>query len=284
MRIICPNCDAQYEVPTSVIPADGRDVECSNCGQTWYQHHPDHMPEADADAVQEGGGASEADPGAGTEAPQTAQDTPPQVPPDAPGPDAQPEPTSAPRRRRELDPGVASILREEAAREKAARRAEPLEMQTDLNLGPAEPARSAPDLAPRPAPKPKPAPKPIGRGSDPLRETASRRELLPDIEEINSTLRSAGDRDAAGSDPAADAPLKTRQKRSFRRGFSLSMALFALAALLYSFAPDLGQALPQAAPALDSYTAAVDAARLWLNEQVTALTAWLETQAAASQR
>ena len=42
--------------------------------------------------------------------------------------------------------------------------------------------------------------------SDPLREPTSRRELLPDIEEINSTLRSTGDRDAAGGDPAPDAP------------------------------------------------------------------------------
>ncbi|MDG1102854.1 MAG: zinc-ribbon domain-containing protein, partial [Ascidiaceihabitans sp.] len=40
MRLICPNCDAQYEVPTEVVPTEGRDVQCSNCGQTWFQHHP----------------------------------------------------------------------------------------------------------------------------------------------------------------------------------------------------------------------------------------------------
>ena len=45
MRLICPNCDAQYEVPDEVIPTSGRDVQCSNCGQTWFQHHADHMPE-----------------------------------------------------------------------------------------------------------------------------------------------------------------------------------------------------------------------------------------------
>jgi predicted Zn finger-like uncharacterized protein len=37
MRLICPNCDAQYEVSDSAIPAGGRDVQCSNCGNTWYQ-------------------------------------------------------------------------------------------------------------------------------------------------------------------------------------------------------------------------------------------------------
>ena len=41
MRLICPNCDAQYEVPSEVIPEDGRDVQCSNCGDTWFQNHSD---------------------------------------------------------------------------------------------------------------------------------------------------------------------------------------------------------------------------------------------------
>lgn len=45
MRLTCPNCDAQYEVPDDVIPQDGRDVQCSNCGNTWFQAHPDHAVE-----------------------------------------------------------------------------------------------------------------------------------------------------------------------------------------------------------------------------------------------
>jgi len=37
MRITCPNCGAQYEVDARVIPDLGRDVQCSNCGHTWFQ-------------------------------------------------------------------------------------------------------------------------------------------------------------------------------------------------------------------------------------------------------
>ncbi|WP_083096104.1 zinc-ribbon domain-containing protein [Pseudophaeobacter leonis] len=37
MRLTCPNCGAQYEVPDDVIPDEGRDVQCSNCGDTWFQ-------------------------------------------------------------------------------------------------------------------------------------------------------------------------------------------------------------------------------------------------------
>ena len=37
MRLTCPNCDAIYEVGDSVIPEEGRDVQCSACGTTWFQ-------------------------------------------------------------------------------------------------------------------------------------------------------------------------------------------------------------------------------------------------------
>lgn len=45
MRLICPNCGAQYEVPGDVIPTSGRDVQCSNCSHTWFQMHPDQDAE-----------------------------------------------------------------------------------------------------------------------------------------------------------------------------------------------------------------------------------------------
>ena len=37
MRLTCPNCGARYEVDDSMIPAEGRDVQCSNCTTTWFQ-------------------------------------------------------------------------------------------------------------------------------------------------------------------------------------------------------------------------------------------------------
>ncbi len=37
MRLVCPNCGAQYEVDDRVIPDSGRDVQCSACGHGWYQ-------------------------------------------------------------------------------------------------------------------------------------------------------------------------------------------------------------------------------------------------------
>lgn len=49
MRLNCPSCGAQYEVPVDVIPAEGRDVQCSSCGITWFQAHPDHASEPEMD-------------------------------------------------------------------------------------------------------------------------------------------------------------------------------------------------------------------------------------------
>lgn len=37
MRLICPNCSAQYEIDGALLPKEGRDVECSKCGQIWFQ-------------------------------------------------------------------------------------------------------------------------------------------------------------------------------------------------------------------------------------------------------
>ena len=37
MRLTCPNCSARYEVDDSLIPPEGRDVQCSNCATTWFQ-------------------------------------------------------------------------------------------------------------------------------------------------------------------------------------------------------------------------------------------------------
>ena len=36
MLIKCPNSNANYEVPNDIIPATGRDVQCSNCSKTWF--------------------------------------------------------------------------------------------------------------------------------------------------------------------------------------------------------------------------------------------------------
>ncbi|WP_126974846.1 zinc-ribbon domain-containing protein [Frigidibacter oleivorans] len=182
-------------------------------------------------------------------------------------------------RRRTLDAAVLNVLREEAEREARARhRASAVEVQPELALDPARPGHAAP---PPSGADPSPAPERSERGAhlrgeDPELEAEiaaanrpPRRDLLPDIEMINSTLRATSDR---GRDAAAqDAPETVRRARSgFRLGFGLSLAAAAVVLGLYISAPALGRSVPALMPALTAYVATLDRGRLWLDGQIAA--------------
>jgi predicted Zn finger-like uncharacterized protein len=249
MRLICPNCDAQYEVPSEVVPTEGRDVQCSNCGQTWFQHHPDHMP-----ATEE----------------EVEASTPPE--------DEERVEISEPVQRKEIDPAVADILRQEAEHEAELRESETtnIESQPELGLDDSEDeaARRAREARERMARL---------RGEDPELEVneaalGSRRDLLPDIEEINSSLRSTSDRQIS-SDEAGVAP--ARKKRGYRRGFFTIVLIAIILAAIYIYAPNIAKAVPQVDPYLSSYVALVDQGRGWLDVKLDAVTKWLEATAAS---
>ena len=37
MRLVCPNCKANYEIPRNAVPISGREVKCDSCGHSWFQ-------------------------------------------------------------------------------------------------------------------------------------------------------------------------------------------------------------------------------------------------------
>lgn len=177
------------------------------------------------------------------------------------------------RVRRTLDDAVKNVLREEAERETRARRAEgsALESQPELGIAAAIGAAAAltggeePDRVVR------------VRGDendlddDALVSRSSRRELLPDIEEINSTLRATSERD--GEPAAIDAPETVARRRSgFRMGFSTALLIAVILLGLYLLAPTIAARVPAAEPILNTYVSGVDAARSWLDGQMKSLT------------
>lgn len=287
MRLICPNCGAQYEVDDSLIPDAGRDVQCSNCGHAWFQR-PAHLDPELSDELGLEPLEDAAEPPLPPEPPiaPEVEDEEAEAVPEAPVVEPVPEkpvaedkpaeavPTpaaaedededdvpAAPPQRRKLDPDVRSILSEEAAREHKAREAETgLETQGDLGL-PEAPRES----------------RPAGRSVDAGRlvdesmataakagaaAAASRRDLLPDIEEINSSLLPV-DEDQIGPDTVPE-----RRKSGFGFGFMLVVLIAALAILLYIFAAQIGAAVPALAPLLDGYVNWVDGIRGWLDSRV----------------
>ena len=272
MRLICPNCDAQYEVPDDVMPAAGRDVQCSNCGKTWFQHHADHIP-ADADDE------------------------------DAFAPDEETAPPPHPTpRRKSLTPDVTDILREEAEAEQAARRnmqSGGLESQPDLGMDMEEAVsqetadvrnREAQERMERLRGRDVPEVQASGGRAPEAAATAlgslgSRRDLLPDIEEINSTLRSGATRTGAASPdsgPEIEAPTHQRKRRGFRTGFLTMLLVFIALMALYITSPRLAVAVPALEAPLSGYVSAVDKGRVWLDGKVQSLLKSLDDMAANS--
>jgi hypothetical protein len=94
----------------------------------------------------------------------------------------------------------------------------------------------------------------------------ARRDLLPDIEEINSTLRAStenrsGDEATMAQQSQTAKPANT----GFRSGFSLMLLVAVLLIVAYLAAPKIAEQFPASRPALDSYVAGVDSARVWLD-------------------
>ncbi|NDU99409.1 zinc-ribbon domain-containing protein [Pseudoroseicyclus tamaricis] len=316
MRLICPNCGAQYEVPDDVIPEEGRDVQCSACSHTWFEEP----------------GASVAAEDAPSASPSPSLRTPPRaMPPRTMPPQTEqlsplrrPEPeeeAEAPLRvrpkgerrapppppswddeddepqvfRPSVTPEVAAILREEAAREAEKRRMEReagVETQTELELP--ERPRTEPKVAEQPILKPAPdrveperpaRPEPSAERASrrPRREgpgtdegNVARRELLPDIDELHSSLRA----DEEPATPASDRDeTESATRRGFRRGFTLTLLLLAVFALAYVFAPQIAARVPALSPTLASYVDAVDAGRIWLELRIQSLTNQINTMA-----
>lgn len=282
MRLICPNCAAQYKVDAAMIPAEGRDVQCSNCGNTWFQNPDDAEGMlADERGVTERDTAFDIAPEPKTPEPKTPDPQPsePQRPePDSAGvqtaasdtpaetaPSAKPEQQAAPvHQPRPVDEAAREILREEARREAAARRRDqgaPLETQTDLGLdGPRDAETRAAAAKARLARLREPPASEEASESDAAEAAVaatiaagSRRELLPDIEEINSTLIATSDRQSSASDDITDDADQVRKRRGFRFGF-LTVFVIALGfALLYLLAPTLAEKFPQTATFLAGY-------------------------------
>ena len=169
-------------------------------------------------------------------------------------------------RRRELDPAVAGILREEAEHEARLRAAETsgLESQGDLGLD------SMPGAAPRSVDSQETSDRMARmRGETPddgTRRTRSR--LLPDVEEINSTLRAKGG-DTPPPEAEEEPEIRAERRGGFARGFGLIVLLFAALVLIYLNAAWIAEAWPAAESALDTYVMLVDQGRVWLDSKLS---------------
>lgn len=278
MRLICPNCDAQYNVADDAFADGGRDVQCSSCDHTWFQTKrranvsrevsrvlSTPMPSVRKTKSRGLGGYS---------APQTvvksqAYDTP-QGAAQSDGPKH--EPVQSGPRHRPVDPGVANILQEEAATrrtqvdysaparqksrdlkpqdiEETLRRVSEMTVDSGGTLAGESPAVAAAVAA--------------ASKADP--------RAIPDITEINTALRAR----AEATDESGLRELQTvqRERRGFRRGFFVVLLLVAIAVGPYIFADEIVAAMPDWQEPMTTYVAVMDELRRKLNLAIEAVQA-----------
>lgn len=304
MRIICPACAAEYEVDDAAIPPEGRDVQCSNCTRAWFQLPTGPMVPADGETAPAAEAPVAKTPPVEAPVDRTASAPSPaavsspassaevnSVPADAGAAkagivqseqeaedeDETDEGTVAPKEtappppappRASLDEALREVLRAEADRESAARRAEAatLETQTELGLAAPRPAASAAQAVAGPARtgSTNAAAGDAGGGAAPVADAGAgarpARKRLPDIEEVDPLLAPR---------PAEPMPEVEEQaaRRGFRLGFLLVLAVALALVMIYLF----GRMRPEPGPLLASYVALVDDARLMLSERLGAL-------------
>lgn len=315
MRLVCPKCEAKYEVPDDAIPEGGRDVQCANCNHAWFQMRPVAAepalvltPEGEVPPVAKAAPVAqvpepepepepeiEPEPEVEPEIPpddlpeDLPEDVPEDVPEELPGatpveipvgipvdlpenapeelpedesgaapesgieaapepepeiePEPEPEPGIGAATAYKVDDSVLAILREEAEREVKARRAE-------TNISEAPPALGAAVTA-------------AAAATPVVEETRSsaRRDLLPDVEEINSSLRPS---EHEPEDRPDDSP-PPETRGGFRSGFLMVMAVAMIGSAVYLAAPALSRLVPSLAEPLDSYVALINGLRLQLD-------------------
>ncbi len=293
MRLICPNCSAQYEIDATLVPDEGRDVQCSNCGHTWFELPPtpeefaadaalDDTPEASETDALEDDAPSHAAMAIAAASEDSADDDAVYDAPEQPeDPDDFDEPVAAapakPQQRRPADAAALGILKEEADRELSQRRAPPseqIETQTDLGLDEIR-NRKSPSRAlrarmahmkdtdesedPDQSGNKRTGPESRAEVVNEADYEAPRRDLLPDIDEINSTLNATRKRKNQSAAALA------RQQKGFRLGF-LTMAILAIVLIIaYAQAPAIARAVPGSESALIPYVDAANAVRDWID-------------------
>ncbi len=254
MRLICPKCDAQYEIDSALLPEGGCEVECSSCGHIWFQSQPAAEPSAEFN------------------------------------------PEARPALNRALSESVLSVLREEAARELAAREADKVAVP---------PADERDTLPPAPPDSPIYTGRPHMEQRDPPMPPLPARKRKTVVQDGLSlpgdTLDTKGDEDftppplkGPAEEPAPATPVidtavtdipglpvpvdripappaqPARSARSYRIGFGLALATAAVLAGLYLSAPHL-PADGTIGSVAQQFRGDADRGRLWLQDRAERL-------------
>jgi predicted Zn finger-like uncharacterized protein len=255
IEIVCPNCQARYQLPDGAIGAEGRKVSCSSCAHKWRAH-----PE----------GPAEMAPAAPAPRERTAAEAMASLASGGSGsaaPPASPPPASGNR-----DEQMAAIRR----------------MLSDLK----EAADTVPDRSDgaEERSRPEPAPASLGPSARRRDDDAPNRDRLEDrIDDVNILAKMVkGEPTGSGYDAAklrkrhekrAKRMQRSRERRkksgAFLTGFTLVAVVSSVMVGLYVMHPRIIAASPEMAPALVEYVTTVDRYRVEFDETTQDWREWL---------
>ncbi|MCQ0971261.1 zinc-ribbon domain-containing protein [Paracoccus sp. TK19116] len=253
-RLICPGCGAEYRLDATLIPAAGRQVECSSCGRVWFQ--PGEAEPLPPLLVTDG--------------------RPREVPHDQPlhvedDPDeALSVDADAPRLNRPLPRDVLSILVDEARRERVARQADARRKVAERSASLREAgSRTLPGGAAIGEPPVLPPSQPADPAGHIHRapQPAPRHAAPADLEAtVTRTTPSRPVHATAAVATAVPSVRVDHRAEAGARGFGWGIGLCLAALILYHAAPHLDGIEP-----LVEARAQVDHGRIWLYEHAAAL-------------
>ncbi|GGF55680.1 hypothetical protein GCM10011402_04540 [Paracoccus acridae] len=232
IRLICPGCAAEYRVPDSAVPPEGREVECSACGKVWHATAPLALAEFQPSAAALPSG-------------------------------------DLPRLSRRLPDSVLDILRDEVEHERRARASEDGETAApEPKPAPrpaADPEWPATTITRHFDPKPPEPPQAALPEPEPVRPAPVQRVKLRPVPVAVEKPAPEPVRQAA-----APQPRPARKRGGYRAGFGLALMLAGGVVALYLAAPTLaGQG--DFGEGLMDLRAGMDQARLWLQDRAAAL-------------
>lgn len=292
IEIVCPSCDARYQLPEGSIGPDGRNVSCSNCAHKWRAYVEPPAPSTRAPSAAHGAAEPNTPaPSAMPSSPALAAGSPSRTFPTRPssgagGPSA-------------LDPAdAAAVAAAMAVAGSGSRGAAPppaagdrdqqmdaiRKMLADLKEG----AEAADEAVPEPVAKPE-----AEERAQPVRrrdaDEDERDTLKSRIDELTKMGKAAkGEAGQSGYDThrlrklhekRAKRLQKARERRGKSGAFMTGFTLVALVVLtmvgLYVMKPQIVAASPGMAPAMDEYVVTVDRYRVQINEQTAEWRGWI---------
>ena len=288
MELICPSCEARYQVPDSSIGEKGRQVSCMSCGHGWHAFTPLVLGSSAAPPTTASGGIDfqmPSRPGRSSAPyPPSEAEAPPPRSPEPPRP-AEPPRMPDPSRSEQLAE-IREMLAEVQSEERAAAAltpdedyrartgtlgAQPKSERRDSNAATSEAQPQAAASPLRPAPSEPEEIDDEDDETDPLRRRMAMHDRDKERKRTDvEKLRKRHDRRVRRQQRAGEV-----RSGAFLTGFLLIVMIGAVMTAIYMLQPQIVARMPGTGPMLEEYVETVDGLRVQVAEGYESARIWL---------